>query len=965
MKQKLLNLLLFIPFIALSQIPSYYNDVNLSLTGSTLKDELAVKIISSHTNFLVYTPGVWDALKQTDLDPADNTKVLLIYGYDDNDGVAKTDRTRSVDMNGGNIGEWNREHVYAKSLGTPNLGTTGPGSDAHHLRPADGQWNSTRNNRKFTDGSGNAAIVGTFWYPGDEWKGDVARMMMYMYLRYGNQCLPINVGNGNPISADPNMIDLFLQWNVEDPVSAFEMQRNPILETIQGNRNPFIDNPAFATQIWGGPQAEDKFGSTLPDTEAPTAPSNLISSNVTSNSVILNWTASTDNVFVSGYDVYLDGVFINSTSNLSFNVTGLTADTTYSYTVYAKDSAGNVSSASNTLVVTTGSDSGATTSELFISEYVEGSSYNKAIEIANFTGASIDLSAYSLKRNTNGGTTWGAAFALTGTVVNQDVFVVSHSSAATEVINAADVTTGASAMTFNGNDPVGLFKNDVLIDVVGTFNGGTANFAANTTLRRNASVLDPSTAYIVSQWDSYSVDAFNGLGSHTISGTGGGDTVSPSVVTNVNISNITETTLDISWSASTDNVAVTEYDVYIDGGFNLSTTNTFTQITGLTVSTSYSFNVYAKDAAGNVSDINTTVIESTLDLTSPSIPLNVVASNITDTSIDLTWDVSIDNVGVSGYDVYESGVYLATVTGANYQAAGLTPDTMYAFTITAFDASGNTSVASNVVEVTTNVSQTGGSVVLHEGFFESGWDGWSDGGSDCARYSGSRSFEGSYAIRLRDNSGIKSAMTSEVFDLSSFNSVDFEFYFYSYSMENGEDFFVEYFDGNTWVDVANYISGSAFNNNGFYVATIRLDGTSYNLSNNAQFRIRCDASNNSDHIYIDQITITGNNTGLLARQRIASTKINSVDLVSIKDTSFEGTDLGMFSVYPNPVKGDDLNIEIDLDFVDYSIYNLLGQRVMFGVLNTNSIKVNTLKAGIYIIKFNDGENVLTKKFIKE
>ena len=103
----------------------------------------------------------------------------------------------------------------------------------------------------------------------------------------------------------------------------------------------------------------------------------------------------------------------------------------------------------------------------------------------------------------------------------------------------------------------------------------------------------------------------------------------------------------------------------------------------------------------------------------------------------------------------------------------------------------------------------------------------------------------------------------------------------------------------------------------------------------------------------------------MARQRIASAKINSVDLVSIKDTSFEGTDLGMFSVYPNPVKGDDLNIEIDLDFVDYSIYNLLGQRVMFGVLNTNSIKVNTLKAGIYIIKFNDGENVLAKKFIKE
>ena len=80
-------------------------------------------------------------------------------------------------------------------------------------------------------------------------------MMMYMYIRYGNRCLPKNVGVGNTVSSDNNMIQLFLKWNAEDPVSQLELQRNPILENIQGNRNPFIDNPAFATQIWGGPQA--------------------------------------------------------------------------------------------------------------------------------------------------------------------------------------------------------------------------------------------------------------------------------------------------------------------------------------------------------------------------------------------------------------------------------------------------------------------------------------------------------------------------------------------------------------------------------------------------------------------------------------------------------------------------------------------------------------------------------------
>ena len=163
--------------------------------------------------------------------------------------------------NGGATTDWNREHVYPKSLGNPNLGTSGPGADAHHLRPCDPARNSSRSNRKFQDGSGNSAITSQgHWYPGDEFKGDVARMILFMYIRYGNRCLPSNVGVGTTNSSDNDMINLFLEWNAEDPVSAFELQRNPIIENIQGNRNPFIDNPAFATSIWGGPQAEDRFG---------------------------------------------------------------------------------------------------------------------------------------------------------------------------------------------------------------------------------------------------------------------------------------------------------------------------------------------------------------------------------------------------------------------------------------------------------------------------------------------------------------------------------------------------------------------------------------------------------------------------------------------------------------------------------------------------------------------------------
>ena len=150
MIRRLLSFTLFLfTTLLFAQIPNYYNDVNLNETGTALKDELADKITTTQTTVLSYTPGVWEALQQADLDPNDATKVLLIYGYNDADGDFMTDRSRGVNDNGGGVGLWNREHVYPRSLGIPNLGSTGPGSDAHHLRPSDGQMNSSRSNRKF------------------------------------------------------------------------------------------------------------------------------------------------------------------------------------------------------------------------------------------------------------------------------------------------------------------------------------------------------------------------------------------------------------------------------------------------------------------------------------------------------------------------------------------------------------------------------------------------------------------------------------------------------------------------------------------------------------------------------------------------------------------------------------------------------------------------------------------------
>ena len=600
---------------------SYYSDVDLNLTGTSLKNALSVKIINTHTNALDYTPGIWEASRVTDVNPVNSSEVLLIYGYSTS---GSTSRTRGINDNGGNNGEWNREHVYANSLGNPDLdagGTNGPPyADAHNLRPSDTQINSSRGNKRFATGSGNSGAVTNGWYPGDEWKGDVARIIMYMYLRYGDQCKPTQVGVGNSSATPDDMIDLFLQWNAEDPVSDVEKQRNTFHENTsntyaQGNRNPFIDNPRLATRIWGGPDAEDIWGIySSSDTEAPTVPTNLTASNITTSSIDLSWTASTDNVDVTSYDIYLDGTLntnVTSTnhtlSNLASNTTfsisvlakdavgnesaqtspitpktledttaptiptniiisnetdttfkvswnastdntavteyeiyidgslngtstnteytanSLTASTTYSVQVLAKDAVSNSSSLSTAVNATTTDGGTSSANELFFSEYVEGSSNNKAIEIANVTSNPIDLSVYSVRRNGNGGSTWSIPLNLSGTIAAGDVYVIINGSASLQkLIDEADLnhpnssaTNNGEPINFNGNDPVGLFKNDVLIDIIGVFNGGTGNFAKDKTLRRKLTVVSPNTTFdLANEWEEFPRDNVENIGIH-------------------------------------------------------------------------------------------------------------------------------------------------------------------------------------------------------------------------------------------------------------------------------------------------------------------------------------------------------------------------------------------------------------------------------------------------------------------
>ncbi len=154
-------------------------------------------------------------------------------------------------------------------------------------------------------------------------------------------------------------------------------------------------------------------------------------------------------------------------------------------------------------------------SELYISEYVEGSSNNKYLELYNPTDEAIDLSQYALDLNTNGGSNWsndGSGYknytVLSGTLPAKSVIVYKHAEATIYTGEA----TECGAINFNGNDPVGLFKNGELIDIVGTFNGGSADFAKDVTLRRKASINAPSATYNMEEWDELGKDDVSGLG---------------------------------------------------------------------------------------------------------------------------------------------------------------------------------------------------------------------------------------------------------------------------------------------------------------------------------------------------------------------------------------------------------------------------------------------------------------------
>ncbi|MEE4256993.1 MAG: endonuclease [Bacteroidales bacterium] len=240
-------LILLWPVSLFAQIPPGYYEGTEGLYGDQLKAKLHT-IIDDHDE-----PSYNDLrdyiLPESDEDPQNPNNVILLY----------TGRSQAKSTFGGGVNEWNREHVWAKSHG--DFGNTPPcGTDAHMIRPTDVSVNAARGNKDFDEGGqqhseATECYYTTYtWEPRDAVKGDVARMILYMDVRYEGTSGELDLTVVDAVNTSPapehGRLSTLLEWHEQDPPDAFEINRNEVVYSYQGNRNPFIDHPEFVANIW-------------------------------------------------------------------------------------------------------------------------------------------------------------------------------------------------------------------------------------------------------------------------------------------------------------------------------------------------------------------------------------------------------------------------------------------------------------------------------------------------------------------------------------------------------------------------------------------------------------------------------------------------------------------------------------------------------------------------------------------
>jgi chitodextrinase len=490
------------------------------------------------------------------------------------------------------------------------------------------------------------------------------------------------------------------------------------------------------TESGSGSTSSRPLSGSTQDTTPPAAPRVLNGTAVSPSQINLNWSASSDNVAVVGYRLYRNGALLITLGDvIDYQDTSVSASTTYFYRVRAFDGAGNLSGESPAVILTTPAvlDNTAPLPPTVVTANAISS---RQINL-NWSGATdnVAVTGYRIFRNGEHFATLGNVssyqdtLALPGTTYVYTIRAVDAAGNVSSLSPAASATTPpAAADTTPPTTPGGLnaiavsptqidlnwlpASDDVVLAGYRVYRNGALVIVLGDSTAYQDTGLTPSTVY------SYNVDAYDAAGNASgLSAPANAatfalpDTTAPTAPNGLVAAAISSFQINLSWLAATDDVGVTGYRVFRNGVFLTDLPNvTAYEDIGLAASTTYTYRVRAFDAAGNVSSQSNAASASTPaipDTTPPTTPSGLAANAVSSSQIELSWSPSTDNVAVTGYRVYQNGVFLAAVGNVTaYQVTGLAGSTSYTYHVDAVDAVGNASGISAPAFATTLASNT-------------------------------------------------------------------------------------------------------------------------------------------------------------------------------------------------------------------------------------------------------------------
>ena len=663
------------------------------------------------------------------------------------------------------------------------------------------------------------------------------------------------------------------------------------------------------------------------DPEPPTVPTNLAASNVTQTSFTLSWTASTDNVGVVGYDIYQDGSLKGTSASTSYNVTGLTAGTTYAYTVKAKDGAGLYSPASSALNVTTLSDVDT-----------EAPSVPTGLASSSITTSSVTLS-------------WNAS--------TDNIGVAGY-----EIYKDGSLLTTTTSTSYN---VTGLTASTAYSFYVKAKDD--AGNVSNASSSINVTTDDVIVEYCTSKGNNYSYEWISkvqlGTYSHSSGASGYTDYTSENIAleagSSVNVTltpGFSSSTYNEYWKIWIDynNDQVFDADelafdagvlskTAISGTINIPSNASGT--TRMRISMKYNGSQTACEtfSYGEVEDYTVTIGQAVPDTEAPSVPTGLASSNVTSSSATISWNTSTDNVGVTGYEVYRNGSLVSTVTTNSYNATGLSAATTYSFYVKAKDAAGNISSASSTLNVTTSDIQI----------------------TYCSSKGNNVNYEYIDLVQLNEinnatgaNGGYAdfTSMTANV-ALGSSQTIYFSCGFKSSSYTEYWQVWIDWDHSGTFDSDEQMVSGSSSSSS-------TLSGT-FTVPTGASLgttRMRVTMKYNSAATACETFTY-----GEVEDYTVNVTGVSSTFAKNNPEAEVLGNEAPTSVViYPNPA-----NSYINVSVLHgtkqgiISIYNTFGSLIKVIEIegNEREINISDLAAGLYIISIDDERGPITKTFVKK